>query len=87
VLAGASFALTLLLPPLDDSFLWLVVVTFLLGFTSEAIDASMNAHAIGIERRWGTLIMSSFHAAVWIFGRARRDNNKEGLRWITEGTE
>ena len=54
----------LLLPPEP----WLIPITLLLfGACSGAMDVSMNAHGVAIERRYGRPIMSSLHAG-WSFG-------------------
>jgi MFS family permease len=45
----------------------LVACAFLFGFVNILVDVPMNAHASVIETRWGSAIMSSFHAA-WSAG-------------------
>jgi len=37
-------------------------VAFFLGMSAGAMDVSMNGQAVIIERKWGKVIMSSFHA-------------------------
>ena len=46
---------------------FLVGCAFLFGFVNILMDVPMNAHASVIETRWGSAIMSSFHAA-WSAG-------------------
>lgn len=45
----------------------LAACTFLFGFVNILMDVPMNAHASVVETRWGSAIMSSFHAA-WSAG-------------------
>ena len=45
----------------------LAAAAFLFGFVNILMDVPMNAHASVIETRWGSAIMSSFHAA-WSAG-------------------
>jgi MFS family permease len=60
----AAAVAVLLLPPEP----WLLPVSLLLfGAASGAMDVSMNAHGVAIERRYGRPIMSSLHAG-WSFG-------------------
>jgi MFS family permease len=46
---------------------FLIACAFLFGFVNILVDVPMNAHASVIEARWGSAIMSSFHAA-WSAG-------------------
>ena len=46
---------------------FLAACAFLFGFVNILMDVPMNAHASVIETRWGSAIMSSFHAA-WSAG-------------------
>jgi MFS family permease len=46
---------------------FLAACAFLFGFANILMDVPMNAHASVIEARWGSAIMSSFHAA-WSAG-------------------
>jgi MFS family permease len=46
---------------------FLVACAFLFGFINILVDVPMNAHASVIEMRWGSAVMSSFHAA-WSSG-------------------
>ncbi len=62
-LAAPVFAATLLLPPMAASLPALAAAAFVVGAANGALDVAMNAHASGVERRWGAAIMSSFHAA------------------------
>ena len=45
----------------------LAACAFLFGFVNILMDVPMNAHASVVETRWGSAIMSSFHAA-WSAG-------------------
>jgi fucose permease len=59
-----SVVALLLLPPEP----WLLPITLLaFGAASGAMDVSMNAHGVAIERRFARPIMSSLHAG-WSFG-------------------
>lgn len=58
-----SYGVALVLPALAPNVPLLVVGSFLFGFANGGMDVSMNSHASGIEKRWGSAIMSSFHAA------------------------
>ncbi len=65
-IAGAGFALVLLLPLpalLAGKLVWLVAAATVVGGMNGAMDVSMNAHASVVERHRGRAIMSSFHAA------------------------
>jgi MFS family permease len=63
----------LLLAALPQTYLlspgigFLAACGFLFGFVNILMDVPMNAHASVVEARWGTAIMSSFHAA-WSAG-------------------
>ena len=46
---------------------FLAACAFLFGFANILMDVPMNAHASVVETRWGSAIMSSFHAA-WSAG-------------------
>ncbi|TWI57634.1 fucose permease [Pseudomonas duriflava] len=61
--ASIVAALILFLPGWAPSLPWLIAAAFLFGASNGLIDVAMNAHASVIEKRWGTPIMSSFHAA------------------------
>jgi MFS family permease len=52
---------------LSTGMVLLVACAFLFGFINILVDVPMNAHASVIETRWGSAIMSSFHAA-WSAG-------------------
>ncbi|WP_207486048.1 MFS transporter [Arenibaculum pallidiluteum] len=67
---GLAFALALLCPPLAGDLVLLCAAAFVVGAANGTVDVSMNAHASGIERQWGTPIMSSFHAAFSLGGFA-----------------
>ena len=55
-------------PALAPSWPALLAAGVLLGFGMGWVDVCMNAHAAGMERRWGAAIMSSFHAG-WSLGQ------------------
>ena len=67
LLLGVIFAAMLSLPALAPNLTVLFVVLLLLGASNGALDVSMNGFASVVETRWGTPIMSSFHAA-WSAG-------------------
>ena len=48
----------------------LALVGLGIGASNGLMDVTMNAHASGVERRWGSPIMSSFHAAFSVGGLA-----------------
>lgn len=56
------------LAPLAGSLTGLVAATFAMGLTGGFADVSVNGHAGHIEGRWGSPIMSSFHAAFSLGG-------------------
>jgi predicted MFS family arabinose efflux permease len=58
---------SLVLPALAPSLLFLVPALMLLGAANGGLDVSMNAQAVAVEKGYGRPIMSSFHAA-WSFG-------------------
>ncbi|MGQ9366178.1 MFS transporter [Azospirillum sp. ST 5-10] len=58
-----AFAALLAVPAFAPSLASLCLAAALVGLANGAVDVLMNAHASGIERRWGRPIMSSFHAA------------------------
>jgi MFS family permease len=62
-LAMLIFAGTLVLPPLAGNLFTIIFAAFALGAAQGVLDVLMNAQASIVERRWGTPIMSSFHAA------------------------
>jgi MFS family permease len=68
--AGAAFAMSLLAPAMATSLPALAAAAFVVGACNGLLDVAMNAHAAGIERRWGAAIMSSFHAAFSLGGLA-----------------
>lgn len=56
------FCLTLPLLALTPGFVVLALGLFAFGLTHGALDVSMNAQAVAVERAYGRPIMSSFHA-------------------------
>lgn len=57
-LAGAGLA---------GSWAWLAVCLLVVGGTDAVVDVAQNAHGLRVQRRWGSSIVSSFHAA-WSSG-------------------
>ncbi len=66
--AGALvFPLLVVVPVVAPGFSLLAAGLFLFGLGNGVLDVAMNAHAVGVERRYRRSIMTSFHAA-WSFG-------------------
>ncbi len=70
LIAGFAFAAALAALGFARSLESLSAATFLAGMTNGAMDVAMNANASDVERRWGSPIMSSFHAAYSLGGAA-----------------
>ncbi|RIH86289.1 MFS transporter [Calidithermus roseus] len=72
VLIWASFAFSLILPLLGLApnawWLWAILLAF--GFASAAMDISMNAQAVEVEKAYNRPIMSGFHAFFSLGGLA-----------------
>ena len=68
--AGSIFGLSLVLPALAPSLLALVAALILAGAWHGALDVSMNAHAVAVEKAYRRPIMSSFHASFSLGGLA-----------------
>lgn len=68
--AAVALGFVFLLPGFATSLAQLVTCGALIGLAGGALDVSMNGHAGDVERRWGTPIMSSFHAAFSLGGLA-----------------
>lgn len=72
VLIWAAFAFSLTLPLLGLAsnawWLWAVLLAF--GFASAAMDISMNAQAVEVEKAYNRPIMSGFHAFFSLGGLA-----------------
>lgn len=49
------------------SWFWLAACLLLMGGTDAVVDVAQNAHGLRIQRRWGSSIVTSFHAA-WSLG-------------------
>lgn len=62
MLAALLFPLLLPLPLVSSNVAFLTAALALLGAANGALDVSMNAHGLAIERRSGRPIMSSLHA-------------------------
>jgi len=72
VVATSAFLTSLALPllALSPSLPLLVLAFVFLGITVGALDVSMNAQAVAVEKGYGRPIMSSFHAAFSFGGLA-----------------
>jgi MFS family permease len=70
IISALAFALALALPPFARSVFVLAIMALVLGFCNGLLDVSMNALASGVEKKWGSAIMSSFHAAFSLGGLA-----------------
>ena len=68
--AGSLFGLSLVLPGLAPSLPLLVLALLVAGAWHGALDVSMNAHAVVVEKEYRRPIMSSFHAAFSLGGLA-----------------
>ena len=62
--------LSIVLPALAPSLLFLAPAVAVLGAANGALDVSMNSQAVAVEREYGRSIMSSFHAAFSFGGLA-----------------
>lgn len=62
VVASLAAIPTLVLPYAAPTYLTLLAATFAIGIAYSAMDVSMNAQAVLVERAAGRPIMSSFHA-------------------------
>ena len=67
--AAAAFGLSLIVPGWLTSWWALGLVLIVMGFANGALDVSMNAHAVVVERGYGRPIMAAFHA-MWSIGGA-----------------
>lgn len=67
LLLAGLIAVALPLPVLAPGFPAMLTMALLLGAGLGAMDVCMNAHAAAVERRWGSPVMSSFHAG-WSLG-------------------
>ena len=65
--ATLIFCLMLPLPLLATSPITLAAILFVFGASSGAMDVSMNAHGVAVERELGRPIMSSLHGG-WSVG-------------------
>ena len=61
--ATAALALAVMLPALAGSVALLAVALLAVGLANSALDVSMNAHGVTVERRLGRPVLSSLHAA------------------------
>jgi MFS family permease len=68
IISALAFSLSLALPPFASGLIVLACMAFVLGFCNGLLDVSMNALASGVEKKWGSAIMSSFHAAFSLGG-------------------
>jgi len=67
--ALGAFGLALTVPGWLTSWWALGLVLIVVGFANGALDVSMNAHAVVVERGYGRPIMATFHA-MWSIGGA-----------------
>lgn len=68
ILSTTGFCLTLILPGLAFNAATLFAALFLFGVTAAAMDVSMNAQGVEVEKRLGSPTMSRFHAMFSIGG-------------------
>ena len=68
LVAGSLYCAVVPLPLLAPSLPALVVALMLFGIFNGAMDVSMNAHGVAVERQLGRPIMSSLHAMFSIGG-------------------
>jgi MFS family permease len=68
LVAGSLYCAVVPLPLLAPSLSALVVTLILFGAFNGAMDVSMNAHGVAVERQLGRPIMSSLHAMFSIGG-------------------
>ncbi|MXP22629.1 MFS transporter [Gordonia sp. HNM0687] len=61
VLAAGLLSLVIIGPVLADGLVSLALALAAFGFANGALDVSMNAQAVAVERRYRRPIMSSFH--------------------------
>lgn len=66
-IGGIACGLSLFLPAFAPDVFWLALALFVLGLGIGAVDVSMNAHAIEVEREYKRPIFSAFHA-MWSIG-------------------
>ncbi|BBL79525.1 MFS transporter [Rubrobacter xylanophilus] len=66
--AGLCLCAALLLPALAPNLLALTLSLAALGASNGALDVSMNAHGVAVEKNYGRPILSSFHAAFSLGG-------------------
>jgi fucose permease len=62
LIAGLSFCAAVPLITFFTQTWWVRAAFFCIGFSSGALDVSMNSQAVVAERMWQRSIMSSFHA-------------------------
>lgn len=65
--AGTADMLALAGLGLAPSFATLALAYFVMGMFDATMDASMNAHGVGVERRYGRSILQGFHGS-WSAG-------------------
>jgi MFS family permease len=68
--SGIAFCTVLVLPALAGNALTLGAVLFLYGATAAAMDVSMNAHGVEVEKSMGRPTMSRFHGMFSLGGMA-----------------
>lgn len=65
--AGTGTALVLIALGLAGSWTTLALAYLLLGMFDATMDAAMNAHGVGVQRRYGRSILQGFHG-LWSVG-------------------
>lgn len=60
---GIFCSLSIIVPGLAPSLTFLVIAALIAGMGKGLVDIAMNTFAASIQTRWGSPIMSSFHAA------------------------
>jgi hypothetical protein len=67
MVAGTAAALTLVGVGLAGSWMTLAAAYLVLGMFDATMDASMNAHGLGLQRQYGRSILQGFHG-IWSLG-------------------
>ncbi|WP_070379127.1 MFS transporter [Rhodococcus sp. WMMA185] len=70
IIAGLVLSITTIGPGLATGAWHLGLALVVFGFTVGALDVSMNAHAVEVERRYQRPIMAAFHALFSVGGAA-----------------
>lgn len=70
IAAGIAFCCSLVLPAAAFNAYSLAGALFVFGAAAAAMDVSMNAHGVGVEKQLGSPTMSRFHAMFSLGGMA-----------------